>query len=178
MGLHEIVLSETKPETEWVRGRALQKTSPTWEHARLQGTLFRILEDWGGAYGQTGSEWRFRLAPANALTRPLVPDVSYVRNERLRGLPHEELQTPHLALDIAVEILSPGDRSADVEDKILVYLAAGTSLVMLVDPRKRSVTLVDAEQRRTLGENETLDHPALPGFSLRLTKLFEAITPP
>ena len=25
MSLHEIVLPETKPETEWVRGRALQK---------------------------------------------------------------------------------------------------------------------------------------------------------
>jgi hypothetical protein len=28
MELDEIVLPETKPETEWVRGRALQKLSP------------------------------------------------------------------------------------------------------------------------------------------------------
>jgi hypothetical protein len=28
MGIHEIVLPETKPETEWVLGRALQKVSP------------------------------------------------------------------------------------------------------------------------------------------------------
>ncbi len=36
MSLHEIVLPETKPETEWVRGRALQKVSPRYRHARCQ----------------------------------------------------------------------------------------------------------------------------------------------
>jgi hypothetical protein len=35
MSLHEIVLPETKPETEWVRGRALQKVSPTLRHDAL-----------------------------------------------------------------------------------------------------------------------------------------------
>jgi Uma2 family endonuclease len=93
-------------------------------------------------------------------------------------LPYAELQTPHLAPDVAVEILSPGDRRVDVEDKALVYLSTGTSLVILIDPKERRVTLIDAKHRHVFHENETLEHPALPGFSLHLTRLFAAITPP
>jgi len=39
MELDEIVLPETKPETEWVRGRALQKMSPMRDHSLIQGEL-------------------------------------------------------------------------------------------------------------------------------------------
>ncbi|MFY9630380.1 MAG: Uma2 family endonuclease, partial [Candidatus Cybelea sp.] len=73
---------------------------------------------------EVGPEWRFRIAPPGEVRRPLVPDVAYVSNERLRPLNDEEVETPPLAPDVAVEILSPGDRRADLEDKIGVYLRA------------------------------------------------------
>ena len=176
--MHEIILPETKPETEWVRGRALQKMSPTWNHSRLQGALIFALIPWAEQRGQVGPEWRFRPAPPGEISRPLVPDVSYVRNERLRGLPPDELQSPRFAPDVAFEILSPGDRKADVEDKIAVYLAAGSMLVVLIDPRKRTVTTIDERERQTLNEGDTLRHPALPEFSLPLARLFAALRPP
>jgi Uma2 family endonuclease len=178
MGLHEIVLPETKPETEWVRGRALQKVSPTWNHSRLQGALFLALSAWGADRGEIGIEWRFRVTPPEAITRPLVPDLSFVRNERLRPFSDDEIQIPLLSPDVAFEILSPDDRRPDVEDKVAVYLCAGTELVVLVDPWARTVTLVDAQVRRLLGERDTLEHPALPGFSLRLERLFATLRRP
>ncbi len=172
---NEIDLPETKPETEWVRGRALQKVSPTPNHSFLQGALVIALTAWAEERGKVGPEWRFRITPPDEPTRPLVPDVAFVRNERLRDLSDEELEASRFAPDIAVEILSPGDRRADIEDKVRVYLASGTELIILVNPRQSTVELLDRITTRTLHKEDTLQHPALPDFSLPLTKLFAAM---
>jgi len=178
MSIHEIVLPETKPETEWILGRAVQKVSPRRTHAKLQTALGAELLRWAEGRGEVGTEWRFRIAPPGQIRRPLVPDVSYVSNERLRGLDDTDLELPPFAPDVAIEILSPGDRSRYVEHKIGVYLAGGSSLVVVVDPSDRSMTLHDARGVRTLRDGDTLTHPALPGFSLRLPELFAAADRP
>lgn len=173
--LHEIVLPETKPETEWVRGRALQKVSPQRDHSRLQGALNSALTQWAEDRGEVGPEWRFRVAPPGEVRRPLVPDVAYVSNERLRPLTYEELQIPPLAPDVAVEILSPADRRPDIDDKISTYLRAGSSLVIVVDPGKRIVELHDDSGTALLGERDTIEHASLPGFRYSVADLFGAL---
>lgn len=178
MSIHEIVLPETKPETEWVRGRALQKVSPERTHARLQGALTMQLDRWAVGRGEVGPEWRFRVAPPGEVRRPLVPDVAYVSNERLRPLSDEELETPPLAPDAAVEILSPDDRRADVDDKIGVYLRAGSALVIVVDPQQRVVELHDRIRIGRLSLAETIEHSALPGFSYPVRELFAVLQRP
>jgi len=173
--LHEIVLPETEPETEWVRGRPLQKVSPPRDHSRLQGALFTQLDRWAAERGEVGPEWRFRVAPPGEVRRPLVPDVAYVSNERLRALSDEELQVPPLAPDVAVEILSPDDRRPDVDDKIDTYVRAGSSLVVVVDPSQRAVELHDAFKVARLGERDAIEHTALPGFHYPVSELFEVL---
>ena len=172
MALQEIVLPETKPETEWVRGRPLQKVSPQRTHSRLQGALTIQLDRWAAGRGEVGPEWRFRVAPPGEVRRPLVPDVAYVSNERLRALSDTELQIPPLAPDVAVEILSPDDRRADVDDKIGVYLRAGSSLVIVVDPQQRAVELHDCAATVRLDETGAIEHWALPNFSYPVRELF------
>lgn len=173
--LHEIVLPETKPESEWVRGRALQKVSPQRDHSRLQGALNSALTRWAEGRGEVGPEWRFRVAPPGQIRRPLVPDVAYVSNERLRPLSYEELQVPPLAPDVAVEILSPGDRRIDIDDKVATYLLAGSSLVIVVDPGERAVELHDGSLVTRLGELDTIEHASLPGFRYSAGDLFAAL---
>ena len=175
MALHEIVLPETKPETEWVRGRPLQKVSPQRDHSFLQGELYTQLKLWAKGRGEVGPEWRFRVAPPGEVRRPLVPDVAYISNERVRGLSDEELQVPPLAPDVAVEILSPDDRRPDVDDKIRTYLQAGSSLVMVVDPKRRRVELHDSRTTNYADEAGAIEHPALPGFSYSVRELFEVL---
>ena len=172
MSLHEIVLPETKPETEWILGHAVQKVSPRWTQARLQARFAHLLLQWEAGHGKTATEWRFRIAPPNEIRRPLVPDVAFVSNERLRGLEREDVEIPPFAPDVAIEILSPGDRSRFVEHKIGVYVAGGASLVIVIDPANRSATLHDAAGARTLIEGDTLEHWALPGFALPLRDFF------
>ncbi|HEX3671662.1 MAG TPA: Uma2 family endonuclease, partial [Candidatus Cybelea sp.] len=80
---HEIVLPETTPEMEWVRGRPLQKVSPQRTHSWLQGALTVELTRWAQGRGRVGPEWRFRITPTGEICRPLIPDVAYVSDERL-----------------------------------------------------------------------------------------------
>ncbi|HEY1868017.1 MAG TPA: Uma2 family endonuclease [Candidatus Cybelea sp.] len=171
----EIVLPETKPETEWVRGRPLQKVSPQRTHSLLQGELTTQLRRWAAGRGEAGPEWRFRVAPPGEVRRPLVPDIAYVSNERLRPLSDEEIEIPPLAPDVAVEILSRGDRRVDLEDKIDTYLRAGSSLVIVVDPQGRSIELHDRDNVVRLNESAAIEHRALPGFSYPLSDLFAVL---
>lgn len=178
MSIHEIILPETKPETEWIQGRAVRKVSPFRTHAKLQAAIVIALEAWSKGRGDVGTEWRFRVAPPGEIRRPLVPDVAFVRNERLAGLEGRELEAPGFAPDVAVEIRSPGDRLRRIEHKIGVYLATGATLVIVVDPSRRTVQLHDAFGVRELAGDDLIIHPALPGFSLALQALFKAADPP
>jgi Uma2 family endonuclease len=174
MSLHEIVLPETKPETEWVRGRALQKVSPTYTHARLQRLLSTALGEWadeGG--GRVGPEWRFRVAPPGEIVRPLVPDVAFLSYETLaQDATFDDVEVPLAAPTVAVEILSPSDRHADVTDKVATYLAAGSAAVIVVDPKQETIVLHDRDGSRTLRAGDVLGHASMPGFTLDVGALF------
>lgn len=175
MSIHEIVLPETKPETEWILGRAIQKVSPFRTHARLQLAFGTALWPWAEGRGEVGSEWRFRIAPPNEIRRPLVPDLAYVANERLAHLEGRELELPAFAPDVAIEILSPGNVPKRMAHKVAVYLAAGSLLVIVVDPSDRSVRLHDAGRVHVLRGDDAIEHAALPGFRLALPALFSAM---
>jgi Uma2 family endonuclease len=175
MSLHEIVLPETKPETEWVRGRALGKVSPTYSHARLQMLIGMVLTEWAdaGDFGRVGSEWRFRITPPGEMTRPLVPDVAYLSYVTVRrDAPSDAVEVPSAAPTLAVEILSPDDRARDVDDKIRTYLAAGTAVVILVEPLAACIDVHDRAGRQTYASGGVFRHDSLPGFSLDVGALF------
>jgi Uma2 family endonuclease len=178
MGLHEISLPETRPETEWVRDRPLQKVSALRNHARLQLALGAALAAWARGRGEVGTEWRFRVTPPHEITRPLVPDIAFVTNARLCCLYGNDLQQPPLAPDVAVEILSPGDERVDVDHKIGVFLRSGSTLVIVVDSTLRVVELHDALAFHVRREHEFLEHAALPAFSYSIAELFSVLAPP
>lgn len=172
MPTDEIVLPITTPETEWVRGRALRKMSPTRDHSRLQMKFAVALDAWSPGRGEVGTEWRFRIAPPGEPHRPLVPDVAFVAFERMRDLGHDEIQAPLFAPTVAVEILSPGDDRRDVASKIDVYLRGGCALAIVVDPVARTIALHDTTSSTLLPEGDVLRHSALPGFNLPIAIFF------
>ena len=160
--LREITLPETKPAMEWVNGRAVQKVSPTRKHSLLQLSFSHCLDHWAAGRGEVGSEWRFRLTPPGERTRPLVPDVAYISYERLDPLTPADRETPPVAPDIVVEILSPDDVQPDVDSKRAVYLACGVQLILIVDPEKRTVEAFGRDDYHdTVG---SVDAYAPPGF--------------
>ena len=111
MPVDEIVLPETKPETEWILGEPVQKVSPTTRHSSVQTKWLLVLATSYGERAQVGAEWRFRLAPPGEVLRPLVPDVAFVWTDRFRGMTLEEADVPAFAPNVAIEILSRDDRA-------------------------------------------------------------------
>jgi len=177
--MREIILPETKPALEWVRGRVLQKVSPQREHARAQGRFCAALDAWATARGsgEVGTEWDFRLKPPGEIRRPLVPDVAYLSYARLPYENEAAAAIPRVAPDAVVEVLSPRDRKRDVEDKIRVYLACGTSVIFLVDTKREIVTARDEKEAREFSRDDIVRHSSLPGFSLPVASLFDRPLP-
>jgi len=175
----EITVPITKPATEWVNGRALQKVSPQERHARAQGRMVAALGAWADATGsgRVGTEWEFRVTPPHEATRPLVPDVAFLSYARLGYEQEDAAQIPYMAPDAAIEIISPGDRSRDIEERIRVYLAGGAKLVLYVDPVERTFAAHDSEGVQHFERDETFTHAALPGFSVLVDSIFKLPKP-
>jgi len=76
---------------------------------------------------------------------------------------------------LVIEILSPSDEADDVADKIELYLAAGVSLVWIVDPRFSTVTVHRPDARPQLFnvDQEITAEPRLPGFRVAVAEIFE-----
>ena len=172
--MRAIKLPEAKPAIEWVNGRPLQKVSPKRRHSLAQGAFTVALSTWAhsSGLGMAGPEWRFHVQPPGEERRPLVPDVAFLSYTRLPYEQQLDTEEPFIAPDVVVEVRSPGDSTSDIDEKVRVYLAAGTDVVFLVDPHKRTLTVLEKAGRRTLGEHGVLTHAALPGFTLTVAELF------
>jgi Uma2 family endonuclease len=163
---------ETKPAMEWLLGGPVQKVSPRYAHALFQRLLAEHLGRWAEGRGRVGTEWRFWLAPAREYARYFVPDVAYLSYARLGASERDAAEEPRIAPDVAVEIRSPGDRNILILHKVDVYLRAGTTLVVLIDPVARTCVLHDAERETILSPHAILTHDALPGFVFDLGEAF------
>lgn len=103
-------------------------------------------------------------------------DVTYVRRDRMpSGRPARGyMQIPP---DLAVEVISPGDKAGEVRAKVHEYLVGGVRLVWVVYPETRSVTVSRADgSADEFGSEDTLSgEDVVPGFSVKVSELFEGI---
>jgi len=180
--VREIVLPETSPETEWIGDRPVQKVSPTRKHGLLQLAFGEALKAWAkaGNRGQVATEWRFRASPPGEDIHPLVPDVAYMSYERLRPLSSKDRETPPVAPEIVVEVLSPDDREKDVAEKRRVYFAWGVLLEFIADPRTRTLDVYDRNglHEHIGAEHETYSAAIVPDLALPVKALFAEIDIP
>ena len=102
-----------------------------------------------------------------------APDAAFVAAERLKA---EEAPAGFLesAPDLAVEVVSPGDSSAAVGDKVRDWLEAGARLVWVVHPRTRSVVVHRPGQpAETLHDGDVLEGGSvLRDFAVPVRDLF------
>ena len=113
------------------------------------------------------ADWGMRLTDRPDSVR--APDIGFVRAERIptEGIPAGFWPGPP---DLALEVISPSDRFSDVMAKVDEYLAAGTRLVWLFDPERRTVRGFRAGGSSfQLGADGVLSgEDVLPGFELPL----------
>lgn len=115
-----------------------------------------------------GADAGFRLPGGNIRS----PDASFIATGRF---PDDKVPDDYgsVAPDLAVEVLSPGDRPRYVLDKVGEYLEAGVRLVWVIDPRKaRAVVYRSLSDVGELGPDDVLDgEDVLPGFSCPLREI-------
>lgn len=103
----------------------------------------------------------------------IAPDVAFVRYEKIATVENIDKFLP-FAPDLAIEVLSPSNTVSEIDEKIELFLAAGTQAVWIVNPRRRTVTIHPQQNApRILTEDDTLfDEDILPGFRYELSRLF------
>jgi Uma2 family endonuclease len=103
------------------------------------------------------------------------PDVSFIRIERMPEGPTSEGYA-HIPPDLAVEVVSPNDLWREVEAKIREYLAAGVSLVWVIDPDVRIVYVHRRDGAISkLSEADVLSgEDVVPGFRCPVASIFPA----
>ena len=162
---------DEKPYKELYDGTIHKKVSPGFPHGIVEGLAHSALLAWGAELGAVVIELRIYLD--EGLT--LVPDVSFVSNERLAALSEEDENRFPIAPDIVVEVRSSGDRTANIRRKTDLYLRHGTRLVLNVDPRSRSVIASTAAGERTFGSHDVVEDPGFPTLSIPVSRLFDPL---
>ena len=133
------------------------------------------LQAWGGERGEALHEWRHEFTAPGRSFASLVPDVAYEAKEALDELGPAASEKPPRAPDIAVEILSAGENEQRLAWKIAAYLEAGTQVVFVVDPPRRTVIAHSRGGVTRFGPGETVVHEALPGFAYPVDEMFEGL---
>lgn len=147
------------PDREYRDGRLVQRSLPDYLHSKTQGLVGIFFAQFRHAL-PIYPAFSLRLKLRESLY--LIPDVAvFYPNE-----PQE--QVPTTPPFVAIEILSPDDRMADVRNKLAEYRAWGVTHVWLVDPYSKRMYTCNAE----LVEVSTLRITEL-GVELKPADIFE-----
>jgi Uma2 family endonuclease len=106
-----------------------------------------------------------------------APDLSFITKERLRALGFKSTDRSFIpgAPDLAVEILSPSNTRAEIDERLRDFFASGTQIAWIINPDTECVEVCHApDKRKLLGSGADLDgEHLLPGFRYPIADLFK-----
>jgi Uma2 family endonuclease len=159
---------------ELVRGELRTMAPAGYEHGKIEIKLaLRLAEHVEKLKlgDVVGADTGFILARNPDVVR--APDAAFVSQARL-----EQTRAPKQFFpgppDLAIEVVSPSDTLYEIDEKVDDYLAAGTRLVWVVNPRRRTVTVHrHGGQEVVLRETDQLTgEDVVPGFACPVSQLF------
>lgn len=136
--------TETKPASEYIDGRIIQKPMPQGKHSTIQGELVPAINS------VVKPKRLARAFPELRCTfggRSTVPDIAvFVWNRIPRDQNGEVANTFPIAPDWTIEILSPDQSQTKVTKNILHCLKHGTQMGWLIDPDEQTVFVYRPKQ--------------------------------
>ena len=158
---------------ELINGELITMSLPRPPHGRitmqLGGPLLQFVwdHDLGEVYDHSG--FQMTINPDTVLG----PDIAFVSKDRLRAAREYKGYWPGPP-DIAVEVLSPGDRPSRVAPRISLCFAHGVKQLWIVNQKNRTVTVYRSPSDATTfcGSDYLEAQDLLPGFRLSLDRIF------
>src|SRR6266566_3876058 len=106
-----------------------------------------------------------------------APDISFIPKERLKrlGFSRHTRQFFPGAPDLAVEILSPNNTRAEMDERLADFFVSGTQLAWIIHPQEQFVEICHSPvQRKILGSGAVLNgEQLLPGLQYPIADLFQ-----
>lgn len=163
-------LLEMEGDYELVRGELVPVTPPGGEHGAVQVNAVVVLAVYARQVGgRVLTESGIYTAEGPDTVRG--PDVLYFGPGRLSELPKAYFRQ---APELVVEIISPDDRSAEIETKVAEYLARGVRRVWLLYPGTRTLYVhgLGAQVLKLQTGAAVTDPEVLPGFTCQVADFF------
>jgi Uma2 family endonuclease len=163
---------ETKPASEYIDGKIIQKPMPQGKHSAIQGELVSVVN-------QALKPQRIaRAFPELQCTfggRSIVPDVVVLTWPQIPRDDNGEIaNTVAVAPDWTIEILSPDQSQTKVIKNILHCLKYGTQMGWLIDPDEKTIFVYRAKQETEVFEQPDIVLPK-PDFASRLDLTPQAV---
>ncbi len=160
---------------ELVRG-ILKKMSPAGsKHGKVAMNMAAPLDHYvrKNALGIVyAAETGFRIGSNPDTVR--APDVAFVARERAEEVGDIEGFLP-FAPDLAIEVVSPSESYNEVEEKVFEWLDAGCRMVVVVNSRKKRLSVYRSRADiKILTEEDSLSgEDVVPGWILPLKGIFD-----
>ncbi len=159
-------LPETKPASEYINNRIIQKIMPKGRHSRLQGKLCQEINQISEL---PKLAYAFPELRCTFDGRSIVPDIAVFEWQNIPFLADGEIPDNfNLAPDWIIEILSPDQNANQVIGKILHSIQHGSKLGWFLDPRDRSILTFRSNQQAVLMVNSDR-LPSLETIPLEIT---------
>ena len=166
-------LPETKPPSEYIDGKIIQKPMPKGKHSTIQTELSTAINV---ALKPQKIARAFSELRCTFGGRSTVPDVTVFSWDRIPRDDNGEIADIfEIAPNWTIEILSPEQSHTRVVKNILHCLDNGTNLGWLIDPNEQSVIVYFPKQQPMFFETATDVLPVpnfAKGFKLTLGELF------
>jgi len=153
---------------ELVEGEIVTISPAMFRHNYVRDRLLRLLAEFVEAHrlGIVVSEQPFHLFGSTVR----CPDVAFVRSSRT--LPADKF--PEGAPELAIEVVSPSNTAREMDRRVSDFFAAGSARAWVVYPEEREIYIHGmAGVVRRRGDESLEDAELLPGFSLRVSSVFE-----
>jgi Uma2 family endonuclease len=165
---------ELPQRAELVDGKLINMANSGIEHGYIASTLIFWLMGWARSLKLgivLDSSTAFTMKSGNRRS----PDISFLAKSKLKNLTKLPKGYWNGAPDLAVEILSPSNTVAEMNQKIVEYFDNGTQVVWLIHPDQKFV-MTDHQphpDRQLLLIGDFLSEPELfPNCQLAISELF------
>jgi len=151
-------------------GEVVTMTRPKLKHSLTQRNLRRLFEQFAEPGSLVDVEMAFRPLPENELW---CADVAYLSKERFEQIDPED--NIHGAPEIVVEVLSPSNTAAEIDEKQEICLANGAKEFWVVNTSRKYVKVTTSDGRtRMYHDGDEVPLPLFGGTAkIKVTDIFQ-----